>query len=695
MCYRQQQQPASVLGAHGFTTEVAGRDRVRYFRRPVEARSIPTAYADIDNVRFASSAPATPLPTVGQFAAASFPSRTASAAGKSGEARPYRLPAMRKRGMDKAPQKPVTPTTKTTITSEGSAGQGRDAGIQTVFRENEAQTLPYTPDFYIPEGGDPNPEVLGLRDLKWNDGLPAGTEEVELIQRLRRRRALEASLPQETDAKTAEVRFRALYELEEQERKEREEHMEKIRQRRLNGIRDALMERDRAREEANRCRLEVVKAQRLADLRRVIERTEVKRIATEQKSMEKGASATTPSATRGMHAVDPIETHKQKKDLIENYSKYGAAASTPHVPVSGSRPPAPMKPAEHFRHYDVRPTMLTLPEGVKELEGAKVPRILQLPQNVFVAPENHAINSLPTLYQRREATRVVDALEYVNAKIQKDDAPAEAFRVLELYRATPRLQRPDTPELELEGDAEEEVEEACILLQRLLRGRAVQNDFFDGKERCRGLIEELQAASNAKYAERSPEKKKEDAEAKRREGIADSVADVAQGDIIVDTLDYLFHELTRRQDLSALEDLRSEAEAVRAEREAKEAELRAQERILHDKEAVQYAAYTRAIDDVVECYAHQLYTTAAEECAMEEAIGAECSRLESIPRPSFNLSTPDGTENVVCDMLDSFVLPTVVDMVRLRPDNLKREAPAALAVDVLKDALPPKEDHSA
>ncbi|RNF05116.1 hypothetical protein TraAM80_04845 [Trypanosoma rangeli] len=685
MYYRQQHRhPPSVMGAHGFTTEVAGRDRVRYFRRPVEARSIPTTYADIDNVRFATSVPPTPTPTMDLFEAASFSGRTASASGHK-KARPHHLPAIKRNisAGKRAPKAPTTPMNET--------GASREVGIQTVYRENEAQTEPYTPEYYIPEGGDPNPEVLGIHELKWNNGLPAGVEEVELIQRLRRRRALEASLPPETDAKSSQVRHRALYDLEVQERKEREEHMTKMRQRRLDDIRDALMEREGAREEANRLRLEEAKTRKLADLKRFIERSEMKRIATTQKLLGDRASKTASSVACGMYAVDPVESNKPKKDLIEAYSRYGAFAATTQASYGRAVPPTPMRPSDHFRYYDVRPTILTLEEGIKELEEVKVPRIQRLPANTFVTPDNDAINSLPTLYQRREAARVVDALEYVNTKIHKSDSREETMRVIELYRATPRLQRPDTPELELEDDAEESVEEACILLQRLLRGRAVQNDFFDGKERCRGLIEELQAASNAKYAERSVEEKEAEEKVKRLEAVADSFGDAAQGDIIVETLDYLFNELERQRDLSTLEGLRREAEAVRAEREAKEAELRAQERILHDKEAVQYAAYIRAIDDVVECYSHQLYTTVGEECAMEEAIDAECNRLESVSLLSVEVPDADVTENQVCDMLDSFVLPAVVDMVRLRSEELKRKAPAAVAVEEANDTAPSKE----
>ncbi|CCD16565.1 unnamed protein product [Trypanosoma congolense IL3000] len=479
-----------------------------------------------------------------------------------------------------------------------------------------------------------------------------------------------------------------LYDLEVKERDDRERHFEKLRERRLHQIRETLEERERMRDEANRLRLEKVKGERLATLQRVIGKVEAKRATVERKALADTASKTSASAARGLYALDPIETLRRKTDLIDVYAKGGLrVAEIQHPKNAANTGKSPTRKRQlaylsRYRQYDVRPTMLMYEEGINELEVNKIPKIQTIPQSAFIPPENHAINSLPSLYQRREATRVVDALEYVHTKIKKGDTPAETIRVLELYRATPRPQRPDTPVLELEGEVDGAEQESCILLQRLLRGRAVQNDFFDGKERCRGLIEELQAASNAKYAERSDEEKRAEEEAKLREAIVDSIATEAQGDIIYDTLDYLFHEMTRQQDIRALEALRHEAEAVRAEREAREAELRAQERILHDKEAVQYAAYVRAIEDVVECYSHDLYTTVVEECAVEEAINEECDRLEMLPSSTANITSgSQAAENLVCDILDDFVLPAVIDMVRLKPDELDRKAPAAASVE--------------
>jgi hypothetical protein len=37
-------------------------------------------------------------------------------------------------------------------------------GTQSDYRESEAQTVPYTPDYVIPEGA-PEPEILALQQL--------------------------------------------------------------------------------------------------------------------------------------------------------------------------------------------------------------------------------------------------------------------------------------------------------------------------------------------------------------------------------------------------------------------------------------------------------------------------------------------------------------------------------------------------
>ncbi|KAF1336372.1 Protein maats1, partial [Globisporangium splendens] len=63
----------------------------------------------------------------------------------------------------------------------------RSVGIQIMYRDSDAQTDPYTPDYTIKKtqsattGKEP-PEVLSLLHLHHNQGLPAGQAEIELME---------------------------------------------------------------------------------------------------------------------------------------------------------------------------------------------------------------------------------------------------------------------------------------------------------------------------------------------------------------------------------------------------------------------------------------------------------------------------------------------------------------------------------
>merc|ERR1711939_539644 len=57
------------------------------------------------------------------------------------------------------------------------------------------------------------------------------------------------------------------------------------------------------------------------------------------------------------------------------------------------------------------------------------------------------------------------------------------------------LDRPETPRMKDDVLPEEEEQEAAVLLlQRIIRGRAFQNQMFEGKEKRLDLINELRAA---------------------------------------------------------------------------------------------------------------------------------------------------------------------------------------------------------
>ncbi|KAG5495196.1 hypothetical protein JKF63_02251 [Porcisia hertigi] len=735
--YRQQRVRNLPCG-RGFATEVEGRDRVKFFRRPVEPDNTvfdhtsnntkSAASGEPMQAQFATSCPSVLVP----FNAASLPRsgsarrhspRPASALGRhpprfNSPDTIVRNARVRRDGGAQRKAKPYhLPSLKSDNSTDGTSGAGEAqqsrraaASVQTIYRDNEAQTDPYSPDYLIPEGA-PTPEILALQCLTYkNGGLPAGKEGVELIQRLRRRRDVEASLPTGTDPASIEARYTMLHELEEKEWAEREEHVSLLQQQRLARLRESLLAREGAREEANRSRLDSIKSQYLKSLGGRLTSLEKRRIAFSRRGIDKmaqlqaldngcapgqtyesGEIVGVPQSTAFMKSVNTSKSVRSKPS-IALYARYGTDGEPPQIEqggaARGSSIDARLRAARKAFQYDIRPQLLADPTGTEVVDTERGVRVDRVAPKTFVAPENEAVQRLPTLYQRREAEKVLRSLEYAYNKLYPSEdaeaAKAAAMspqRVLELYRATPKLQRPETPVLVLDGDEQEEQEDACILLQRLLRGRAVQNDFFDGRERCRGLIEELQAASKAQTAEQqAASQRKMEALAAERESQAQFIVSSALGAVVHDTLGFLSQELGRQQDMAALRRLQAEAEVVRATREAAERARRAEVRQQRDRNEVAYAAYVRATDTTLQCFLDDATRSAIEETAMAVAVDNERARQASRPSPC-HPSTEEEAENIVCDMLDGFVIPAIVDAIGLQDREFEKKAVAGAALD--------------
>lgn len=309
----------------------------------------------------------------------------------------------------------------------------------------------------------------------------------------------------------------------------------------------------------------------------------------------------------------------------------------------------------------MRPTLLSFPEGVRELEKSSVPKLEKVKAKDLQPPEDPAIKLLSTNFQKRKAKGVRDDLDYADQVIAKSkETTAKAASIQDLYRATPRLQRPDTPTLVLEGDEEEEKEEAMLLLQRLLRGRAIQNDFFDGKERCHGLIEELQAATKAQDGKEfwHPDKLREQ-EFARQEAMVQSVVDGVIGDVTFGSVDYLYKELLRQQEMSKVDQLRVWAQSTRKDREEAEKQHRATEQLLRRKEQHQYEMLTKSVDSTIESYLNQVMKTALTTTSTTQALREELQKAKQVEEPGDQIAK----EEYVCDLLDTFVIPEVVQMV--------------------------------
>lgn len=152
----------------------------------------------------------------------------------------------------------------------------KDIAIQTQYRESEAQTIPYTPAYVIPPGQDP--EVLLLKNLTYDEGLPMGEKEMAMIGYARAKRDLEVNLPPFTDEASLHLRKRLMEAQELREFRMREAEIDRKRNEKLETLTNALNDREQSNEFMSSQRLESIRLLRMEEREKVLLKIRNKRI---------------------------------------------------------------------------------------------------------------------------------------------------------------------------------------------------------------------------------------------------------------------------------------------------------------------------------------------------------------------------------------------------------------------------------
>ena len=300
---------ASTRRAESSEATVTGTHRAKFFRRPNRpsssgGRPTPAAHA------FVPAPPA--VPRDGDARPSSRGANLARAAADAASASDVHLAA----------DAPFAPP------------RSRTLGTQSDYRESEAQTVPYEPDFFVPErpstrqaalnaehhvDGDA-PELLTLRHLRFGDGVPVGDAEATLVQRMRAKRAFEASLPPLSDVARLPLRQRLMEEWEEAEWAEREREIAKLQEERLDVLKRAIDAREAEAEALAESRLKRMRAGMLADKHRKFASIQTKRVKHLRKL-----------AARRDRDREPGEGRRGASSAVDEYADY---ASTVYAPLS-------------------------------------------------------------------------------------------------------------------------------------------------------------------------------------------------------------------------------------------------------------------------------------------------------------------------------------------------------------------------
>lgn len=387
--------------------------------------------------------------------------------------------------------------------------------VQTMYRDSEAQTNPYTPEYTIPEGQDP--EILLLKELTYEHGLPVGPKEMEMVEQARMKRNLEANVPPFTDEASLALRKHLMEQQELKEFRFRENEIDAKREEKLSILRQALLDRDESNEFLSAQRVETVRQARMEEREKLLEKIRSKRI----KALRRLANE--------RNKADPILHENASRNIIDDHFEKSSSLY------------APKKRDGNGYHVDYEQFNIlsrTMPyDDLNKLANleASVPRkLLSTDESILKSPlaihEKHTIlsQSIPILKDRltsaarrdlKNTKRDVDEMHRIIQ--QKKRVVHDQSTNLAVATATETLKsselseeetlskmatlsrrakgRPLTPDLTVDEHGEpkkdnREFEAAVIVLQSIIRGRAVQNVMMEGRYRHRELIAELRKA---------------------------------------------------------------------------------------------------------------------------------------------------------------------------------------------------------
>lgn len=205
---------------------------------------------------------------------------------------------------------------------------------------------------------------------------------------------------------------------------------------------------------------------------------------------------------------------------------------------------------------------------------------------------------------------------------------------------------------------EDKKRRAIILLQRLIRGRAMQNMMFEGKEKRLDLITELRLTEEWKSQTDLPEEKQL-IEA-YQERIKDGVAESLQASIISKTMDQLAKELVRLKQERHIAAMVRLAEDDRRQREAQESGRRQAEQVLRQREDVLYGELMRVHQGSVDSYLQSIITKTIDDTSSSQAYQEAKLKVKSIneflDRVENKRNKP---EQLIKDLVSAFLIPDV------------------------------------
>ncbi|XP_072737653.1 cilia- and flagella-associated protein 91 isoform X2 [Ciconia boyciana] len=523
----------------------------------------------------------------------------------------------------------------------------RTLGTQTDYRDGEAQTDPCSPEYVVPSGSVP--ELLTLATLTWGRGLPAGLAEVEMIERAREKRAWEATLPAMNNASQIAKRRKMMDDMERKEWAFREQEIEKLQEVRLEVLKKLLWRREKNQNELD--------AKRLHDHWQNHQKAKEEKI---KKIQHDCALMLRKLIAKRKNVFGKLE----RRDIIKEYTDF---ASQTYAPLSRIG----YFPDNHSERYVVKNFYLNTFAGLCELEASLPDSVTQLK---IKAPKPK-YTTTKTGFIKRSARLEVELAQVHQALLEKKNKVKEPKKPLRfLEKVEKPVPQPPTPILEKPSIEEEETELAVICLQKLLRGRAIQNMMFEGKKKRLELIRELRTThalqEDGQLLLKAEEQmtlalqQQHDLQMHKLSSVESHLAR-EEGRVLANIFDFLSKELVRLQEERKIHAFVMLAERQRRMREAEESGRRQVEERRRQEEDEIFKQVVKVHQSTIDSYLEDIILSGMEITAEEQAreeIQRMAVEINDIAYEMESRRTRLQSEEIVAELVYDFLIPEAEKM---------------------------------
>lgn len=510
---------------------------------------------------------------------------------------------------------------------------------QTTYRDSETQTHAYAPDYTL-RVGEAKPEILSLADLRLN--LPSqaphilGIAEVETIERTRAKKAFESTLPPMTDEASFDLRKKMMEQQELREMAHREREIDRTQAARLALIQQALVERDQETEFLSEQRVEAIR-----DLR---ERAKDQSLAQIQYQRVKSVRKMSKQRLA-------LRLQAKPPSVIEHYTDFGSKVYAPQTrdgTCSKNKSPSLLSHSGNINNVPSYAALNAIESSLKTNNGNKGNR------NTF---SSKSVTDMKTRRKHESAkahldqmVRILERQKGSNTTSTKSPSSKQQKSWQNKASSHHSVQRPHTPSLvSTQPTLAAETQSALILLQKLLRGRAIQNQMFEGLGRRKELVAELRM-TNA--SELEPELDVEESEDDLAD-VENSCRDMIQGEVLSELLDFLYKAQIQAQEHLRLKVVMEQAQKERRVREVEEGGRRQAEELIRARQEVVHAS----LQDVHEHTA---------ESWLDDCIRDTISSQAKVDAWHEREKAPDSEQQqqqdpvmIVKDLLTTFVFPEI------------------------------------